>query len=288
MNFANKLKELRKQKGYSQEKLADEIGVSRQAITKWESGLGLPDIENIKIIASIFKMSIDNLLVEEYIPLKNDECLYQSETILDIDCSKAFDIQLGAFNKVDVLTSNDEKLHFIYKSNTVSSLDHIYKSKVCDIKSRIDIEIKRAKIINDKKSKEEVDVVILLPKEFVLGLEINTNANIVNIGKLGIDSFDLDGKYNTVNADVKGHIKLNTSSDVVFNILSLEGDAKMYLLKSIGTINISKDIDFNLKKKKRANVQVIDSGEIVDIVDKDTQNTISFEGIKSSLVINLD
>lgn len=62
----------------------------------------------------------------------------------------------------------------------------------------------------------------------------------------------------------------------------------MYLLKSIGTINISKNIAFNLKKKKRANVQVIDSGEIVDIVDKDTQNTISFEGIKSSLVINLD
>ena len=44
MNFADKLKELRKQKGISQEQLAEKIYVSRQAITKWESGNGIPDI----------------------------------------------------------------------------------------------------------------------------------------------------------------------------------------------------------------------------------------------------
>ena len=64
MNFAEKLKELRKKKGYSQEQLAEEIGVSRQAITKWETGSGLPDIENIKILAELFKMTIDELIVE--------------------------------------------------------------------------------------------------------------------------------------------------------------------------------------------------------------------------------
>lgn len=47
MTFAEKLKELRKQKGISQEQLAEKIYVSRQAITKWESGNGIPDIENL-------------------------------------------------------------------------------------------------------------------------------------------------------------------------------------------------------------------------------------------------
>ena len=45
MTFAKKLKMLRKQAGMSQEKLAEKLGVSRQAITKWETDTGIPDIE---------------------------------------------------------------------------------------------------------------------------------------------------------------------------------------------------------------------------------------------------
>ena len=55
MNFSEKLKEIRKNEGLSQEQLAEKIGVSRQAITKWETGKGLPDVENMVIIAEIFK-----------------------------------------------------------------------------------------------------------------------------------------------------------------------------------------------------------------------------------------
>ena len=53
MNFAEKLKTLRKQKNISQEQLAEKIHVSRQAITKWENGNGIPDIENLLAISSI-------------------------------------------------------------------------------------------------------------------------------------------------------------------------------------------------------------------------------------------
>ena len=61
MIFAGKLKTLRKQSGMSQEKLAEKLGVSRQAITKWETGSGIPDIENIMAISSLFNISIDEL-----------------------------------------------------------------------------------------------------------------------------------------------------------------------------------------------------------------------------------
>lgn len=48
MTFGNKLSSLRKLANLTQADLADKIGVSRQAITKWEKGIGLPDIDNIK------------------------------------------------------------------------------------------------------------------------------------------------------------------------------------------------------------------------------------------------
>jgi len=65
MTLGTKLKEARKNANLTQEQLADVLGVSRQAITKWESDKGLPDIENLKHIASILNTSIDYLLAEE-------------------------------------------------------------------------------------------------------------------------------------------------------------------------------------------------------------------------------
>lgn len=67
MEFHEKLKQLRTKNEYSQEQLAEMLNVSRQAITKWESGKGMPDISNIKMIASLFGVTLDSLLddVEE-------------------------------------------------------------------------------------------------------------------------------------------------------------------------------------------------------------------------------
>ena len=65
--FADKLKQLRIKNEYSQEQLAELLHVSRQAITKWESGNGMPDINNLKGIADLFDVTIDSLIddVEE-------------------------------------------------------------------------------------------------------------------------------------------------------------------------------------------------------------------------------
>ena len=65
MNFGEKLKSLRIKNEYSQETLAEMINVSRQAVTKWENGNGMPDIENLKLIADIFDVTIDSLVRDE-------------------------------------------------------------------------------------------------------------------------------------------------------------------------------------------------------------------------------
>ncbi|MBE6718642.1 MAG: helix-turn-helix transcriptional regulator [Ruminococcaceae bacterium] len=62
MEFNEKLQELRKQKGLTQEELADMLYVSRTAISKWESGRGYPNIDSLKAIANFFSITIDELL----------------------------------------------------------------------------------------------------------------------------------------------------------------------------------------------------------------------------------
>ena len=62
MNIADRIQNLRKSKGYSQEELADKMGVSRQSISKWESEQCSPDIEKIIMMSEIFQVTTDYLL----------------------------------------------------------------------------------------------------------------------------------------------------------------------------------------------------------------------------------
>jgi transcriptional regulator with XRE-family HTH domain len=62
MNISERIQALRKAKGMSQEDLAERIGVSRQAISKWESGQSSPDIENVILLSDIFQVTTDYLL----------------------------------------------------------------------------------------------------------------------------------------------------------------------------------------------------------------------------------
>ena len=64
MDFGDKLKQYRLKEGLSQEQLAEKIGVSRQAITKWETKRGLPDVENMIILAELFNLTLDELVLE--------------------------------------------------------------------------------------------------------------------------------------------------------------------------------------------------------------------------------
>lgn len=65
MEFNEKLQQLRKEKSMTQEQLAEELFVSRTAISKWESGKGYPNIDSLKSISKLFSISIDNLLSGE-------------------------------------------------------------------------------------------------------------------------------------------------------------------------------------------------------------------------------
>ena len=65
MEFHEKLQELRKRKGLTQEELSEALFVSRTAVSKWESGRGFPGIDSLKAISSYFSVSLDELLSGE-------------------------------------------------------------------------------------------------------------------------------------------------------------------------------------------------------------------------------
>lgn len=63
VDIAERLQELRRKAGYSQEQVAEKLGLSRQAISKWESGQGKPEIDNIVKLTEIYNVSADYILL---------------------------------------------------------------------------------------------------------------------------------------------------------------------------------------------------------------------------------
>lgn len=80
MEFNNKLYELRKQKGLSQEELANRLNVSRQTVSKWEVGDSTPDMEKLVAMSDLFGISLDELVLDkspepapvEQVPVKSE------------------------------------------------------------------------------------------------------------------------------------------------------------------------------------------------------------------------
>ena len=62
MKFDENLRNLRKDKDFSQEYLAEKMNVSRQTISKWENGTAMPDLKKLTDLASLFDVSMDELL----------------------------------------------------------------------------------------------------------------------------------------------------------------------------------------------------------------------------------
>lgn len=65
MSFGENLKKLRKEHNLSQEALAEKLDVSRQAVSKWESDAGFPEVDKLILIAKIFNASLDKMLRTE-------------------------------------------------------------------------------------------------------------------------------------------------------------------------------------------------------------------------------
>ena len=114
MEFCDKLKELRAEKGVSQTKLAADIHISRSAVAKWENGLGLPNDESLKLLSEYFGVSIDELLPDkptaETIVSKNKTIDQQKKVILGFSIGCAIGLFILAFIFIEPLRDSLELL----------------------------------------------------------------------------------------------------------------------------------------------------------------------------------
>ena len=107
MEFSEKLKELRSEKGISQAKLAVDIHISRSAVAKWENGLGLPSDESLKMLAEYFGVGVGELLPdksnEEILVGKNKTIARQKNAIIGISFGCALSLFVSVYVFVEPL-----------------------------------------------------------------------------------------------------------------------------------------------------------------------------------------
>ena len=82
MNLEEKLQMLRKKNGYSQERLADKIGIARQTVSKWENGQAIPELNGLILLSELYGVTIDRIVKDD------DECNILLCKSADIDLNK--------------------------------------------------------------------------------------------------------------------------------------------------------------------------------------------------------
>ena len=92
MRLEEKLVLLRKKKGYSQEQLADKIGIARQTISKWETGQAIPELSGLIALSELYGVTIDRIVKD------NDTCNILLEQKADIDLNEIIPFLIRAKN----------------------------------------------------------------------------------------------------------------------------------------------------------------------------------------------
>lgn len=275
MFFNEKLKMLRKEKGFTQESLADKLNVSRQAITKWESGDGIPDIENLKQISILFNTTIDELVKEDKdINLENKKN-YSEIYELEIDHTKHFDINIDKINELRIMSNNEEKVKIEILSNDEENLKESFKVKFDDIYNKLDIDIK------NKKKVEDITINMYLPEKYINDIELKSKMKTLNISDLELTKLEYDGNLKYLNvSSSKGKIVLNTTKcDIEASYDKLDGTLEVNTFNSTSRVKLPQDQKYKTILKGIKN-------EFVDAINtEESTNVIELNGMNSKLII---
>ena len=289
MTFAEKLRTLRKQAGMSQEKLAEQLKVSRQAITKWETESGIPDIENLMAVSALFDISMDELLSNERGAKDRSDFLFESVTEYDIDRPKRYDMKFGGAKQLVLSGYEGEKLRVRIASNTLPTLQSDFKVRIDDVKNRIDVEAARKNGVTEAAAKEAVAFFVQLPSPYIGKVELAVNAKTVELHSLSCDSIQLDIKTQDVLLDdVVGTVEINCNLDMNVVCGSLKSEIALNQISATSKLCIPEGTVFSaVAKGLGTSISYERNGAPAEAFDTpDADNLIELNGMKSELIIS--
>lgn len=291
MDFGDKLKQYRINEGLSQEQLAEKMGVSRQAITKWETKRGLPDVENMIILAELFKLTLDELVLSEVKRQENKPVVYESETAYDIDTQKHFDISLGSARSITLKTGSDEKIRIRLSSDTLEDIGSLFKIKLDEKKGKLDVDLQNKKGVSRFETQESVDITLLLPEKLTEHAEVDASVKMLYVEDLRLARLEYDGDAEKVYIrDVMGSVELTAKTDyevwVTGNCPRL--DLNQFKAKTVVHLKNAENVSLQNNGRK-CTVITRKNGEPVDLPENENaQNVISTSGIFSELIVELE
>lgn len=117
MSFQEQLQTLRKSKGLSQEKLAEVLGISRQAVAKWETSKAYPDIARLIALSDFFNVSIDKL-VNDYeencrLNIEENKVKLMNEDIIEFLCKAKKSTYAGKGGETKASRPNSHDLQYV-------------------------------------------------------------------------------------------------------------------------------------------------------------------------------
>lgn len=211
MVFGEKLKALRKKSGMSQEKLAEKLSVSRQAVTKLEISAGTPDVENMVAISDLFDVSVDELLSNEKMTKETRDFLFDGVAEYDIDEAKRYDMNFGGAKSVYLAGYKGEKIRIRLTSNTLPTLQRDFNVKIDDIKKRINVDIIRKNGMTEAMAKEAVYIFVQIPTPYLGQIKCAVHSEIVEIRSLECERIELDVKTSSRWQGLSARIRFSTA-----------------------------------------------------------------------------
>ena len=291
MDFGDKLKQYRLNEGLSQEQLAEKIGVSRQAITKWETKRGLPDVENMIILAEIFKLTLDELVLEEVKKQEEKPTVFESETVYDIDMQKHFDINVGGARTITLKTGVDEKIHILLSSETISDIGSLFKVKLDEKKNKLDVELVNKKGVSRFEAQESVDITLLLPEKFTEHTEVSASVKELLVEDLRLKRLEYDGDAEKVYIrDVYGSLEFTSKTDYEIFVSGNCTNLDVNQFKAKTVVHLKNADNYKLLNNGRKCTFITrKNGETIELsANENAENTISASGLFSELIVEAE
>lgn len=287
-----KIRNLRKQNNMTQEQLAERLNVSRQAITKWETGSGQPDIGNIKALADEFGVSFDELLSDgdtvgrDNVSRTEFDVFGESDFEIDFGCVKELDVTAGDFEKiaVELRTDLEDKAYHLAKVR----LENGRGKDIAVVEIRPDKKYIReatGKPLSKQEAKQHLNVKVMLPAAYSDKIELSGDAERLCVHDIAeFKHIEFDGKTHIVDVSrAKGHLELTSGVDME---ISYDGSMEQLDVNQLGAVS-------NLYLLKGARVNVYGKGRGCEVIFDgyenvpDAENRVELNGRKAELTVRV-